>query len=302
MITTAKWIIALTLSLLSYMASAQETITFKTLEETINYAIENNNNLEKAKIDQEIIQAQIAEVKGRALPQINSNASYTDNFSLQEQQLPGEIFGGEPGTTIGVAFGSRYQYIAGVNVKQELLNFQLFSSIKSTTALAELRNLQTLITTQDLIINIIQTYVQVQIFEKQVVLLQQNYDRTDNLVSLSESKLKEGIIIKLDLNQLKVSRSNLKTQIEDAEFGKNQQMRLLKVLLQAPMTTNIVLVEKLEDRAAYSLGTELLLDSNFEYQQIDKSVELSIIDQKLIKAEYFPKLSANFGYNYLGQS
>ena len=302
MITTAKWIIALTLSLLSYMASAQETITFKTLEETINYAIENNNNLEKAKIDQEIIQAQIAEVKGRALPQINSNASYTDNFSLQEQQLPGEIFGGEPGTTIGVAFGSRYQYIAGVNVKQELLNFQLFSSIKSTTALAELRNLQTLITTQDLIINIIQTYVQVQIFEKQVVLLQQNYDRTNNLVGLSESKLKEGIIKKLDLNQLKVSRSNLKTQIEDAEFGKNQQMRLLKVLLQAPMTTNIVLVEKLEDRAAYSLGTELLLDSNFEYQQIDKSVELSIIDQKLIKAEYFPKLSANFGYNYLGQS
>ena len=64
------------------------------------------------------------------------------------------------------------------------------------------------------------------------------------------------------------------------------------------MTTNIVLVEKLEDRAAYSLGTELLLDSNFEYQQIDKSVALSIIDQKLIKAEYFPKLSANFGYNY----
>ena len=111
--------------------------------------------------------------------------------------------------------------------------------------------------------------------------------------------------IDADFSLYKGQRDNydaLKTQIEDAEFGKNQQMRLLKVLLQVPMTTNIVLIEKLEDRAAYSLGTELLLDSNFEYQQIDKSVELSIIDQKLIKAEYFPKLSANFGYNYLGQS
>ena len=292
----------LTLTVFSSVVSAQETITFNTLEETIGYAIENNNNLEGARIDQEIIQAQISEVKGRALPQINGSAGFTDNFSLQEQILPAEIFGGEPGTTLSVAFGNRYQYTAGVNVQQQLLNFQLFSSIKSTSALAELRNLQTLVTTQDLIVNIIQTYVQVQVFEKQVELLQQNYDRTDNLINISESKYKEGIIKKLDLNQLMVNRSNLKTQIEDAQFGTNQQMRLFKVLLQIPMSTNVVLIEKLEDRAAYALGTELLLDSNLEYQQLDKSLELSIIDQKLIKAEYLPTLSANFGYNYLGQS
>ena len=302
MITMIKWIMMLTLTVFSSVVSAQETITFNTLEETIGYAIENNNNLEGARIDQEIIQAQISEVKGRALPQINGSAGFTDNFSLQEQILPAEIFGGEPGTTLSVAFGNRYQYTAGVNVQQQLLNFQLFSSIKSTSALAELRNLQTLVTTQDLIVNIIQTYVQVQVFEKQVELLQQNYDRTDNLINISESKYKEGIIKKLDLNQLMVNRSNLKTQIEDAQFGTNQQMRLFKVLLQIPMSTNVVLIEKLEDRAAYALGTELLLDSNLEYQQLDKSLELSIIDQKLIKAEYLPTLSANFGYNYLGQS
>ena len=297
-----KWILTITISLMSFVTSAQETITFKTLEETITYAIENNNNLESVKINQEIIQAQIAEVKGRALPQINGSAGFSDNFSLQEQILPAEIFGGEPGTTIAFAFGNRYQYTAGVNVQQQLLNFQLFSSIKSTAALAQLRELETLVTTQDLIVNIIQTYVQVQVFEKQVALLQQNFDRTDNLITISEAKLKEGIIKKIDLNQLMVNHSNLKTQIEDAQFATNQQMRLLKVLLQIPMTTDVVLIEKLEDRAAYSLGTELLLDANLEYQQIDKSVELSIIDQKLIKAEYLPSLTANFGYNYLGQS
>ncbi|WP_452223812.1 TolC family protein [Lacinutrix chionoecetis] len=302
MITLIKWLLTILLSLITFIASAQETITFNTLEETINYAIENNNNLESAKIDQEIIQAQIAEVKGRALPQVNGNAGFTDNFSLQEQQLPGEIFGGEPGTTIGVAFGNRYQYSAGVNVQQQLLNFQLFSSIKSTAALAELRTLQTLTTTQDLIVNIIQTYVQIQVFEKQVELLQQNFDRTDNLVEISEFKLEEGIIKKLDLNQLVVNRSNLRTQIEDAQFGRNQQMRLFKVLLQIPISTKVILVEKLEDRTPYPLDAKLLLDANIEYQQLDKSLELSIIDQKLVKAEYLPNLSANFGYNYLGQS
>ncbi len=302
MIAIFRWIILIVIGIMTAIANAQEAITFNTLEETIAYAIENNNNLETARIDQEIIQAQISEVKGRALPQINGSAGFTDNFSLQEQILPAEIFGGEPGTTLAVAFGNQYQYTAGVNVQQQLLNFQLFNSIRSTAALAELRNLQTLVTTQDLIVNVIQTYVQIQVFEKQVELLQQNYDRTDNLIDLSQAKYREGIIKKLDLNQLMVNRSNLKTQIEDAQFGENQQERLLKVLLQIPMSTDVVLIEKLEDRAAYALGTELLLDENLEYQQLDKSVELSIIDQKLIKAEYLPTLSASFGYNYLGQS
>lgn len=296
------WMVTIAIGLLTGTASAQDRLVFNTIEETIDYAMGHNNDLERAQIDQEIIQAQIAEVKGRALPQINGNAGFSDNFSLQEQQLPGEIFGGEPGTTIAVAFGNRYQYTAGVNVRQELLNFQLFSSIKSTSALAELRALQTLLTTQDLIVNVIQTYIQIQVFQKQVELLQQNYDRTDNLIELSEAKYREGIIKKLDLNQLLVNLSNLKTQIEDAEFGKNQQVRLFKVLLNIPMDTEVVLNEKLEDREPYPLGIELLLGANLEYQQLDKTLELSIIDQKLIKAEYLPTLSANFGYNYLGQS
>jgi outer membrane protein len=298
-----KFLIATSiLGLLINGVSAQERLNFNTLEETIMYAVEHNNNLERARIDQEIIQAQIAEVKGGALPQINGTAGFTDNFSLQKQQLPGEFFGGEPGTTIAVAFGNRYQYSAGVNVQQQLLNFQLLSAIKSTAALAELRELQTLVTTQDLIFNVLQTYIQIQVFEKQIELLKQNFDRTDNLIGLSEKRLEEGIIKKLDLNQLLVNRSNLKTQIEDAEFGKNQQDRMFKVLLNIPMATEVILEEKIEGRETITAGETLLLESNLELQQLEKSITLSILDQKLVKAEYLPSITANFGYNYLGQS
>jgi outer membrane protein len=297
-----KNILTITAFLLCTLFSAQETLVFNSIEETINYAIENNNNLKRTQIDQKIIQAQIDEVKGQALPQVTGNANFTDNFSLQEQQLPGEMFGGAPGTTIGVAFGNRYQYSAGVNVQQQLLNFKLFNSIKSTTALAELRKLQTLVTTQDLIVNVIQTYIQIQVFQKQKELLDENYERTDNLIAISQAKFREGIIRKLDLNQLLVNRTNLKTQIEDSEFARNQQIRLFKVLLNIPIATEVILNEKLEDRDAYPLGNELFVDENLEYQQIDKSVELSLIDQKLIKAEYLPTVAATFGYNYLGQA
>ena len=88
-------------------------------------------NLSKTEIEKKIVQAQIAEVKGRALPQINLNGRFTDNFSLAEQQWPAEIVGGTPGTTIGVKFGNRYQVTSGLDVQQQLFNVQLFNSLKS---------------------------------------------------------------------------------------------------------------------------------------------------------------------------
>jgi len=297
-----KLILIIALLILHSVAAQDSAIEFNTVEDAINYAIENNHNLSKSRIDQEIILAQISEVKGRALPQVNVNGQFSDNYSLQQQLLPAEIFGGEPGTTVEVAFGNRYQFTGGLSVQQQLLNFQLFSSIKSTAALKELRNLQTLETTQDLIINVVQTYIQIQVFEKQVALLEQNYERTDNLIELSDYKLKEGIIKKLDVNQLMVNRSNLKTQIEDAEFGKNQQLRLFKVLLALPLDSEVLLKEQLEDRPAAQLNEELTLNANLQYQQLEKSIELSVLDQKLVRSEYLPSLNAFWNYNYLGQA
>lgn len=287
--------------LISFVGFSQETYRL-TLEEAVLFAIENNPNLEKSRIDEQIAQEQIQEVRGRALPQINGSAGFTDNYSLAEQQLPAEIVGGEPGTTIGVAFGNRYAVSAGVDVQQELLNFRLFNSLRAANALEELRSLQTLESVEDLIVNTVQIYVQIQITEKQVELLQENFNRTKSLVDLSLLKYEEGIIKKLDVNQLRVNLTNLETQIEDAQYNKNEQLRLLKIYLNLPMEAEVVLSENLEEREAYPIMNELILSSNIQYQQLQQQIDLAQIDEDQVKAEYLPTISAFFNYNYLGNT
>tara|TARA_R110002051_G_scaffold280349_1_gene341946 strand:+ start:1031 stop:2368 length:1338 start_codon:yes stop_codon:yes gene_type:complete len=296
-----KIITTIILSLATLSLSAQSEFNF-TVQQAIAYAVEHNITLGKTKIDQEIIAAQIAEVKGRAFPQITASGGFSDNFSLAEQQLPAEVFGGEPGTTIGVAFGNRYSFTGGTRVEQQLLNFQLFSSIRAAQALEEIQDLTVLQSTQDLIINVIQVYIQVQVTTKQVELLEENFARTNNLIELSDAKYKEGIIKKLDVNQLKVNRSNLRTQIEDAQYQLGEQKRLLKLYLYIPMENIINLTEKLEDNEAFPLQDELNINSNIQFQQLEKQVALSVIDQKVERANYLPKLSAFFNYNYLGNT
>ena len=77
-----KLILIIALLILHSVAAQDSAIEFNTVEDAINYAIENNHNLSKSRIDQEIILAQISEVEGRALPQVNVNGKYSDNYSL----------------------------------------------------------------------------------------------------------------------------------------------------------------------------------------------------------------------------
>jgi outer membrane protein TolC len=296
-----QFIIAILIISGNLVQSQDQEFNF-TVQEAIAYAMDHNITLTKSKIDQDIVAAQIAEVKGRAFPQISASGGFTDNFSLAEQQLPAEVFGGEPGTTIGVAFGNRYSFTAGTRVEQQLVDFQLFNSIRAAKALEEIQNLTVLQSTEDLIINVIQVYIQIQVTEKQVELLKENYERTNNLIGLSEAKYNEGIIKKLDVNQLKVNRSNLRTQIEDAEYQYGEQKRLLKLYLYIPMDLTINLTEKIEDNEAFPLQNELNINSNIQFQQMERQVALSIIDQKVERSNYLPKLSAFFNYNYQGNN
>jgi outer membrane protein len=288
--------------LISMGSIAQQSIKSLTIREAVEYALNNNLNLSKTEIEKKIVQAQIAEIKGKGLPQINLNGRFTDNFSLAEQQLPAEIVGGTPGTTIGVKFGNRYQVTSGLDVQQQLINFQLFNSLKSVKALEQLNDLQTLKTKEDLIINVVQVYTQIQIAEKQIELLDENNTRTSNLIKLSELKLKEGIMKKLDVNQLKVNQSNLSTDIENAIYSKNESIRMLKVLLNFPSNETLVLTEKLDDANKIIIQDNLTMESNLTLMQTNKQIELSKIDEKLVKAEFYPKLNAFFTYNYQGNA
>ncbi|EIA08524.1 TolC family protein [Flavobacterium frigoris] len=293
----------LILSIMSYITSHGQSVKQKfTVREAVEYALLNNLNLSKTEIEKKIVQAQIAEIKGQALPQINLNTRLTDNFSLAEQQLPAEIVGGTPGTTVGVKFGNRYALTGGLDVQQQLLNFTLFNSIKSVKALQELQELQTLQTKEDLIINVVQVYTQIQIREKKIELLQENDHRSSNLIELSELKLKEGIMRKLDVNQLKVSQSNLNTEIEDTQYTQRENIRMLKILLNLPEDQEIELSEKLEGSNKITIQDELTIETNVDLMQTEKQIELANIDEKLVKAEFYPKLNAFFTYNYQGNA
>ncbi len=282
--------------LLASAAFAQQTDTLRlSLVEAVNLAIQQNPQLQSTQLDEEINRAKVQEVKASALPQVNGDASFTDNFLRASQILPGEVFG-RPGESIAVKFGTRYQMGANAQVSQTLYNPSLNIGLKAAKTSQGLYELQTFKSKEDLIYNVINLYMQLQMIEKQTELVENNLERTQRLIDITSAQFKEGIIKKVDVDQLKVNYTNLTTQLSNSANTRVQLLNNLKTLMnvdsEQPIAITVVGVEPIP------VSQQLDLSANTDLALIDYQRKLQDLNTASIQAGYLPSLSliANLGY------
>ena len=171
-----------------------------TFEDCIAYALQYNPNLQGVKLDELAGDYLIKEVRATGLPQVNASGSYTDNFALPTQLLPGEILG-QPGTTVPVTFGVRHNMAAGVELNQLLFSKSYFTGLKAAEASKGLYQLNTLQTKEELVYSIAQVYLQLQINKRQQEILNANLQRVEKLVEITQAQFDEGLVKKVDVDR-----------------------------------------------------------------------------------------------------
>jgi outer membrane protein len=281
---------------LSISGFAQSTDTLRfTLPEAIDYAVKNNPQLKSTQMNEDNNKLKIKEIRSSALPQINASANATDNFLRSTQLLPGELMG-QPGTTIPIQFGTRFVSGGSVQLNQVLYSPSLNVGLKAAKESQGYYELQTFKTKEDLIYSMATVYVQMQMVEKHKELLEGNIDRMNRLIQITNSQYKEGIVKKVDVDQLRVNYTNLETQISSVSNNYTQLLNNLKLLMNIDVTQPIVISEA-PDSLEIPVSRELDLNANTDLNILDKQIQLQELNTKNIKAGYQPtvSLTANFG-------
>ncbi len=284
------------LLLLTNAAFAQSADTLRlSLAEAIQLAVQQNPQLQSTQLDEEINQAKVQEVRASALPQINGDASFTDNFLRASQILPGEVFG-QPGESIAVKFGTRYQMGANAQISQTLYNPSLTIGLKAAKASQGLYELQTFKSKEDLIYNVVNLYMKLQMIEKQTELIDSNLGRTQRLIDITSAQFKEGIIKKVDVDQLKVNYTNLTTQLSNTMNTRAQLLNNLKTLMNVDSEQPIAITEV--GIEPVTVSQQLDLSANTDLALVDYQRKLQDLNTASIRAGYLPSLSliANLGY------
>lgn len=289
----------------STVASAQQPLR---LNDALRYALNNSEAIRKAKLEIEGGRFKVSEVRASALPQVDASSTLTNNLLVQQFILPADFMpGGTPGEFIAIKAGQTWNAMSQVQLNQQIFNQQVFTGLKAAKTSEEYYKLAALLAEENLIQQVATNYYQVIITRQQLSVIDANLERTDKLEKMVNSQYELGLAKKIDLDRIRVNRSNLVAQREQLTYAVTQQENLLKYYMGMPVTEPIQIADaeltQLESQAkleAASRGVDV--ERLTSYQILRKQEELLGQQRKAYISEYFPTLSLGGNYTYMSQS
>ncbi|MFV8391205.1 TolC family protein [Flavobacterium sp. LB2P6] len=293
-----KVILLLTLTF-ALGANAQEVKSL-TLKEAINYALENKADAKKAKLKVENSEYQIQEVRSQALPQISANGNLTYNPVIQTTVIDGTGFGA-PGTTIQAAFGQKWVSTAGVSLTQAIFDQAVFTGLKAAKSTREFYQINEQLTEEQVIERVANNYYQVYVQRQKLTVIDSTYKNTTKVRNIIKGQFDNGLAKKIDLDRILVKISNINTQRQQVLNAVQIQENALKFYMGMPIETQIEIPQTAFEVSPQSLSEIPNTANRTEYLLLKKQEQLLSYQKKAVEAGYYPTLSLNAGYNYIGQ-
>ena len=285
---TVQWILSTTLLLTATLAKAQDF----TLDQLIDQALKNNQDVQVSRLNERQTDAQINQVKASARPQVNLTGDYRRYLKIPGQVIPAGAFGGPEGTYTALAFGLPYNLSTTLQVSQALYNPSLGLGLKIAKLNQNVSEIQTVKTKEDVAYQVSTTYYNLQTVAAQLNFLRSNIASSDRLIKVTDllyqNKLSQGI----DVDRLRINRTQYQTQLESQQATYQQLVNLLKFLTGTPQADSIRVKTDIDQTAGVptSLGdqpinrTDLLL--------LDRQKAINELSQQNTKAGFLPTLSA----------
>lgn len=268
------------------------------IEEAVQYALENNLQLNDRDLDVEIAREQVREYRSIGLPQVTASLDYSHFIQLPTTILPDE-FGIDPMTGMvrddfdpEVNFGTKNSITPQIQASQMLFNGSYLTGLKAARALVDLEETERLLSEQDVRFAVIEAYYNVLIVELNTQLLQKNLQVLDQLHFETSQLYENGFVEQLDIDRLDLSLSNLKTQIGQSIRNEDLMKKILKFQMHYPINDPIDLtdeLEKLEEEASLELlESEINPNDRPEFKVLNKQAVLNQLDIENTRRQRLP--------------
>ena len=160
-----RWALPALLLLLGNSLTRAQGVT---LDQLITKALSGNYSVQAARLDELKTEAQIAEVKASARPQVNLSGDYKRYLKIPGQVVPASAFGGPEGSYSVLAFGLPYNLSTSLQASQALYNQSLLIATKVAKASRDVSALQTQKAKEDVAYNVSATYYNLQTITQQI--------------------------------------------------------------------------------------------------------------------------------------
>ncbi|WP_200980102.1 TolC family protein [Echinicola sp. 20G] len=296
---------AILICLFSRPTYAQEVLEL-TLEESVQYALENNADAKNALLETFASKASVGEQVAQGLPQINGTFDFTKNVAIPVMFLPNEgpfADPDNPSDVLPVQFGVNYQSGLGVTVTQMIFDGSYFVGLKAAKTYRLLSEFDKEKTENDVIESVKKAFFTVLVNEERKELAEANQARIDSLYRETEALYEEGFAEKIDVSRIKVQLNNIETELDKINAATVISKQLLKVQMGLPLEYEIEITQTLRDLNKPEEISSLLQNNGYrrvEMDQLKTNWELVKLDLKNNTVQYLPSIDANFTYQRNG--
>ena len=283
------------------IAAAQDIPSQLSLEEALAYAYTHNNQMINAGQDVRDAYAQKWVTIASGLPQIDGGVDYQNQLKRPVSLLPGEFFGGEPGTFIPVTFGQKQQVSATATLKQQIFNGSYLvglQAIKTFIEISALSEVKTKIEVQKAVVN---AYTNVLAAQESERIIADNIRQLKATAEETQKMWAQGMVEEEALEQIQITLANLENQGRNSSRIVAISRQMLNLLLGVALDQSIALTDDLSKLAAQEL-LEPVDDAFTAEKNIDYRLGLNVQEQKrlelkLQKSYALPSLNTFVNYN-----
>lgn len=265
-----------------------ESILSLSLDEAKDYAIKHNKTLQNASLDIQIAEANRWQTISTMLPQISASYDY-NNMCGYEMEMMGMNIAMPPYGTLGLtaSIALTGSQIVGIQMQK------IASEMSDISLKKNERDVASGVTT---------IYMSILAMESTVDLLDQNLENLKKLHEMTDKSVAIGVAEQTTADQLLVQVATMQTSINSTKRSLEMLYNSLILQLGCDVTTKISLTDEINkllnvDAAMDLLNSKFELDSNYNYQLLNKNLELSKKQVLSEEVSFLPTLSAYYQYS-----
>jgi outer membrane protein len=302
------------------MLRAQEQPFRLTLAQAREYALQHNKTLLNARDQAASSKENIRESIAQGLPQINGGIDYMTYFNYEMNFSFGGSSEGidfnnplfDEGdiavlTAIGTMFGSSEpiimtdQLTGNVRVSQLIFSGQYLFGIKAAKIARKLADQSVVASELDIKENVTNSYFLILTTERSLQIIAENLANLTEIQQHTTNLYKAGVAEETDVDQLRITVSQLKNTQKALERMSQLNYNMLKFQLGVAPDANIVLADNLEQvmviiDSQSALSTDFDITNNINYQLMESQV---LLNKKLLDIQnmsYAPTLAGFYSY------
>ncbi len=316
-----KFISILTIALMVFGATAQKSkSTALSLKGAVDYAAKNNPQARLSELNVEMAKKDVQKTAAMGLPQVNASGSFQNFLDIPTQVLPDFISPTVIGTLVSTGllppdagdnqeeqfiaaqFGTDYSTSVGLTASQLILDGRYIYGLKASRAYVNYVNLENQKKERDVRDQVTLAYYGALIAQENLKIYEASKANIDKTLLQTTAYYEQGFMEDVDVDQLKLMKSNVETNIQNAKNQLETSMIMLKFSMGMPLDEELELTDKLESLVDEEQADQIMLQQldpgkHLDIMLIDEGINLQKINMRVNQSAYFPTVNAFFNHS-----